>query len=197
MQLRRWSAFTTVFACALATAATAAVVLGVVSVGSASAAQCLTCRPAPPPPSGPGPLPRLAEYSINWSEFSGCFSLGSDETGCGVGGLPGNDDIQLSTQAGAACGVGPTQMQIVLQTPSNITWWKEIKAFDAWGNPISWVDTQDNVHGPVTMTIDTRTAIALVFSKAATFGVHTGIYNLRNLSAEAGERVVFTWDRDG
>ena len=61
---------------------------------------------------------------------------------------------------------------------------------------MSWIDTQDNAHGPVTMTIDTRTAIALVFSKAAALGFHTGIYDLRNLSAAAGKRVVFTWDRD-
>ena len=47
------------------------------------------------------------------------------------------------------------------------------------------------------MTIDTRTAIALVFSKAATLGIHTGIYDLRILSTEAGKRVMFNWDWDG
>lgn len=181
-------------AAALTGVAAAALVLGVLMVASASAAQCVTCRPAPPP-SGPPPLPRLAEYYINWSQFSGCYTSG-DETLCGVGGLPANDDIALSSQSGAAYGVGPTQIQIVLQTPPNITWWKEIKAFDAWGNQISWVDTYNGVHGPVTMTIDTRTAVALVFSKAATLGIHTGIYDLRDLSAEAGKRLVFTWDRD-
>ena len=197
MQMKRRSTFATVSAYALAAAVTAAVLLGAVSISSASAAQCVTCRPAPPP-SGPGPLPRLAEYYINWSEFSGCYSLGSDETGCGVGGLPANDDIQLSTQPGAPYGIGPTQMQIVLQTPSNITWWKEIKAFDAWGNAISWIDTQNSAHGPVTMTVDTRTAVALVFSKAVSFlQIHTGMYDLRNLSAEAGKRVIFNWDWDG
>lgn len=170
------------------------VALAVLAVSSASAAQCVTCQPVPPP-SGPPPLPRLAEYYISWSEFSGCYTSG-DQTLCGVGGLPGNDDIALSTESGAAYGVGPTQIQIVLKTPSSITWWKEIKAFDAWGNAISWVDTYDSVHGPVTMTIDTRSAVALVFSKAATLGIHTGMYDLRNLSAEAGKRLVFTWDRD-
>ena len=136
MQIRRWSMFATVTAYALGAAAVAAMVFGAAFVGPASGAQCVTCRPVPPP-SGPGPLPRLAEYYINWSEFSGCFSLGLDETGCGLGGLPGNDDIELSTQSGAPYGVGPSEIQVVLETPSNITWWKEIKAFDAWGNPIS------------------------------------------------------------
>ena len=196
MQIRRWSIFATVTAYALGAAAVAAIVFGAAFVGPASAAQCVTCRPVPPP-SGPGPLPRLAEYYINWSEFSGCFSLGLDETGCGLGGLTGNDDIELSTQSGAPYGVGPSQIQVVLETPSNITWWKEIKAFDAWGNPISWIDTQNDAHGPVTMTIDARTAIALVFSKAVSFlQIRTGFYDLRGLSAEAGKRVVLTWDRD-
>jgi hypothetical protein len=187
--------FATVIASALGALAAAVIVMGVLAVSSASAAQCLTCRPAPSP-SGPPPLPRLAEYYINWSDFSGCYTAAPDETLCGYGGLPGNDDITLTTESGAPYGVGPTQIQVVLETPPNITWWKEIKAFDAGGNPIGSVDTQNGVHGPVTMTIDTRTAVALVFSKAATLGIHTGIYDLRNLSAEDGKRLVFTWDRD-
>jgi hypothetical protein len=192
---RSYTTFATVAASALG-ALSVTIVLGALAVTSASAAQCITCRPAPPPPSGPPPLPRLAEHSITWSDFSGCYSVASDETLCGVGGLPSNDDIQLSTQPGAPYGVGPTQIQIVLQTPPAITWWKEIKAFDAWGNPIGWVDTQNGVHGPVTMTIDTRTAVALVFSKAVALVFPTGIYDLRNLSAQDGKRLVFTWDRD-
>jgi hypothetical protein len=166
-------------------------------VSSASAAQCITCRPVSQPPSGPPPLPRQGEYYINWSQFSGCQLVGGDESECGIGGLPSEDDIQLNSQPGAPYGVGPTQVQIVLQTPANVTWWKEIKAFDAWGNPISWVDTSGSTHGPVTMAIDARTAIALVFSKAACLGVHTGMYDLRNLSAKAGQRLVFNWDYDG
>jgi hypothetical protein len=85
---------------------------------------------------------------------------------------------------------------VTFRTAPQVTWYKEIRAVDVHGRTIAWVSTQDGNHGDATMTVPVASAAALVFTKAGFLGVHTGVYDLRNVSAKSGRSVRFEWTGD-
>ncbi|HEU4767171.1 MAG TPA: hypothetical protein VFS77_07340, partial [Pyrinomonadaceae bacterium] len=105
------------------------------------------------------------------------------------------------------------EVQIVLVSGQSVTWWKGITAFKnaplrrRTTPRVNWVRlnhlaTQDDDHGPKTMTLkvhDLRSGFMLSFEKAKAFGVHTPMYEFQvpNPSSYGGQRIIFTWERDG
>jgi len=79
---------------------------------------------------------------------------------------------------------------------SKVRWWKEIRGFDNRRRGLGEIATQDPQHGPLTMRLDTNVMVALVFSKAKAFGIHTGMYELFDFHGRAGKRLSFTWISD-
>ena len=114
---------------------------------------------------------------------------------------------------GITTGVQSNQVEIVLVSGSNVTWWKGITAFKNAplrrpGSPrenwvrLAHVDTQDDDHGPDKMVLnvdDLRDGLKLSFEKAKAFGAHTPMYffNVPNPQQLGGSRITFTWERDG
>jgi hypothetical protein len=105
------------------------------------------------------------------------------------------------------------EVEIVLVSGQNITWWKGITAFknaplrrpntprENWVR-LQHVATQDDEHGPTTMRLkvrDLRDGLMLSFEKAKAFGVHTPMYQFKvpNPSSLGGLRLIFSWERDG
>lgn len=123
--------------------------------------------------------------------------------------LSDRDVIRVTVQRNA---VASDTVQIVLKTGQNVTWWKGITAFKNAplrrpGSPRSnWVrlaniDTQDDDHvdeAPLRV-IDLRDGLLLSFEKAKAFGAHTPMYtfNVPNPRSLGGQRITFTWERDG
>jgi hypothetical protein len=81
-------------------------------------------------------------------------------------------------------GVGAHGIEISIQTAPEVTWYKEIKAFDSFDQALGWVSTQDTAHGPVSMLVQDITLITnLVFTKA-------------KACTNTGKKVAFTWKQD-
>jgi len=84
-------------------------------------------------------------------------------------------------------------VEISLSPSNNVSWWKEIKAFDATGSMIAWVvASRDGQNIGATMQLRTTQADALVFSKAGLFGVPK-MYDLRGLGSKGASRSSSTW----
>lgn len=79
-----------------------------------------------------------------------------------------------------------------------ITWWKELKFFDKNNNVLAEVSNTDNGFGPYTFSIlaGNLDGGVLLISKAKTFGIHTGMYEIRDLLSQAGTHITFTWVSD-
>jgi hypothetical protein len=96
----------------------------------------------------------------------------------------------------------PDRMSIVLKTTgtgySGVWWWKGLQLQDAGFNVLATVETQDNNHGPVPMTITLQPGDqrALVFWKAKEFGKHTKMHCVGDLTKLPGYTVTFTWLKD-
>jgi hypothetical protein len=138
----------------------------------------------------------LAMYRVGQGDFSGCVRYSNDQVLCSSGDLRDGDNISLDVQGGAPYGIQPWQTRVTFYTSSNITWWKEISAWNAAGYKFAAVSLMNSQHGPQAMTFETGSLGALVFSKAKTFGIHTGVYDLRDFRDFAGKNVIFTWTRD-
>jgi hypothetical protein len=93
-------------------------------------------------------------------------------------------------------------LELGLSTSAQITWWKSIRAYTREGNDIGQIAMQDQDHGPRWMRVRTAALSGgrLELEKAATFGVHTGMYRLLfdELPADIrdGARITFDWHRD-
>jgi len=123
-------------------------------------------------------MSQIAVHDITWNDFPGP--------------LPDGDTIDMSLTNG----LGSTQFQVILTTSPEVTWYKEIKAFDAEQNAVGWISTQDSWHGPTAMTLSTETTVSLVFTKAKGFGIHTGEYDVANIPFLAGKVASFNWTAD-
>ena len=110
--------------------------------------------------------------------------------------LPDNDHIWLDEIEGSSIGVGANEVEVVLTTAPNVTWWKEIMAFDKKATALAWIQTQDNAHGPVAMRLDVTLTDSIVFSKAKFLGIHTAMYQVLDLASRRGKRVIFNWRSD-
>jgi len=149
--------------------------------------------------------PMLAVNRLAWGDFSyriqlDCYTNSSDEVVCPVdeqdNTLPDGDHIWLKEENGLGFGISTSEVEIVLKSASNVTWWKEIKAFDLQGATLGWVQTQDGAHGPVSMRFDAQAVDSIVFGKAKAFGVHTGMYQVIDLWSKRGNRLTFEWRSD-
>lgn len=143
-----------------------------------------------------GAIVALAVHTITWDTFNQTAYVveqgGTLLQGVNDDPMPDGDIIWMYTNNGP----GGNEIEIVLETDQDITWYKEIKAFDVHNNALGWVSTQDHAHGPVSMLISLNNAHALVFTKAKAFGIHTGEYVVYDLSAKAGKQLVFSWQKD-
>jgi hypothetical protein len=179
---------------ALAAAATVSLAVAAAPASPASALPCTNCDG--PTDGGTTTLPKMAQYSVQWSSFEQmeCVTRG-DQRLCAFTPdslLPGNDNITLTDLGSTSAGY----IRVTLRTAANVTWYKEIKAFDSNGNAIGWISTQDGNHGDVTMTLSVSRVAALVFTKAGFLGVRYGVYDLRNVVAKSGRHVRFDWTAD-
>jgi hypothetical protein len=140
----------------------------------------------------------IAVHSVNWGTFDqdsnvhvsgdiGLVEVNSEP-------LPDGDHIWLVV--GDPPYVPTGMLRVVLLTDPAVTWYKEIKAFDASQQPGQWIATQDSNHGPVEMTLDLAHVKYLVFTKAKGIGIHTGMYALSDLGNAGGNLVTFTWQSD-
>jgi hypothetical protein len=110
-------------------------------------------------------------------------------------------------------GIAADQIEIVLKTDPNVTWWKSIILKQQITRPddsyvgqvtVNSISTQDDDHGPKAMRVRladaSRNRSQLVFAKAKVLGVHTDMYyfadRLGNFNGLNGKRVVFTWQKD-
>ena len=119
-------------------------------------------------------------YRINWSNFPE---------------LQDFDKFRVRITSGT-----PNHLNVTLSTPPNITWWKAIKLVDRnTGRVLNEVSTQDNMHGPVTLSIPgTEFGTAkLVLAKAKIFGIHTEMYEIYELIEKSGNNIDLTWRTDG
>jgi hypothetical protein len=91
-----------------------------------------------------------------------------------------------------------TMVEFTLILDPAITWWKELKFFDSNNNVFAEVSNSDNGFGPYTFSIlaGNLDGSVLLISKAKTFGVHTGMYEIRDLASQAGTHITFTWVSD-
>lgn len=89
-------------------------------------------------------------------------------------------------------------MEFVLETDSSVTWWKALELQSSSGTLIKKVETQDADHGPYSFSTpaDDLVGARLTLAKAKMFGIHTGMYELQNLSAFPGRSFQFLWQRD-
>ena len=108
------------------------------------------------------------------------------------------------------------EVEVVLQTASGVTWWKEIKLtkgtllgpdhYDVTERiTVKAASTQDSVHGPtrpIRFSIREMTDAhgGIVFSKAKFLGAHTEVYYLPAFyiigENVGGKRLTFTWQVD-
>lgn len=92
----------------------------------------------------------------------------------------------------------PANVDFILQTDPPVTWWKAIELRSRSGAMIGQRETQDSNHGPLTLSVPAASLVGarLTLAKAKLFGIHTGMYELQNLSALRGTSVKFLWQRD-
>jgi len=104
------------------------------------------------------------------------------------------------------------KVEIVLNSSSNVTWWKGITVFKGLTDVSNrqkevrfrHIDTQDDDHNDsVIMNVsDLGNFSYLTFEKAKALGAHTPMYRFDLKGREknfkyAGYRLTFTWERDG
>jgi len=141
----------------------------------------------------------LAVYTIQLTDLSQVLfeGEGGDQVEVGIQDprLPDGDHIWLTVEPSD---VGADGIEISLQTALDVTWYKEIKAFDSFDQALGWVSTKDAAHGPVSMVLSDVTLITnLVFTKAKAFGIHAGIYTIdQGLYDQRGNKLTFNWTQD-
>ena len=124
-------------------------------------------------------------------------------------------DVILLTQE-ARRDLLPDQVEIILKTADEITWWKEVKlTTGTYLGPdhyrvdervtVKAASTQDRFHGPTrrirfSLREIERAYGGIVFSKAKFLGAHTEVYFLSAYDLiqanMGGKRLTFTWQRD-
>jgi hypothetical protein len=129
-----------------------------------------------PPPSGKEPV--MSE-PIDLSDFRE---------------LSREDTVDLNQSAAA----DPANVEFVLETIPSVTWWKAIELRSRGGAMIEQRETQAGNHGPHEFSVPASSLVGarLTLAKAKLFGIHTGMYELQNLSALRGRRLHFLWQRD-
>ena len=105
-------------------------------------------------------------------------------------------------------GIAQDQIEIVLKSDPNVTWWKSIIVRDGArsGETVNSISTQDDDHGPKAMRMnfaDVKNTgwFYLAFAKGKFLGVHTQMYYIGGAGQEFfnglnGKRVIFTWQKD-
>lgn len=143
---------------------------------------------SPPPPAAPTIKPAACPVPI------GTFDLNPTTTA---------PDLVLSgDKVRVAFAKNPRdqfdQIRVVLQTESNITWWKSVELQNQNGRLLSAAETQDNIHGPVTAAVKVLEGDSprLILFKAGLFGVHTQMYCVGDLTLLPGYTTTFTWLKD-
>lgn len=91
-----------------------------------------------------------------------------------------------------------SSVQFVLESAPVVTWWKALELHAPDDHIIRSVETQDANHGPQSMSASATElrGARLVLAKAKIFGIHTGMYELRNLDTELGNNLHFVWETD-
>jgi hypothetical protein len=152
-------------------------------------------------------VPTLAVHTISWNSFSRiipggpCSSPSPDVRLCPSAEVVDNpladgDHVWLTEEDGAQYGVNPGEVEIVFKSAANVQWWKEVKAFNNQAQELGWLQTQDFAHGPASMRVAALSTNLLVFSKGKLLGVHTGMYQVSDLSSKKGKRLTFEWRSD-
>ncbi|MER7504929.1 hypothetical protein AB0L05_36775 [Nonomuraea pusilla] len=93
------------------------------------------------------------------------------------------------------------EVQFVLHSAPQVTWWKEISVTDQKGHVLRDQRdfTQDAKHDTRVLTLTRAEASACAyvwFSKAKTFGKHTPMYPVFVQASDLGNRIDLTWVKD-
>jgi hypothetical protein len=103
----------------------------------------------------------------------------------------GDQIVLATTQLNAA------YLSIMLTTPKNITWWKDIEIQDWTGAVRAAAWTSDSLHSAsLSIPNSELPGMSLHFKKAKFLGVHTEVYSIPNLIGTDGYEVAFTWRKD-
>jgi hypothetical protein len=125
---------------------------------------------------GPG---RLTGPDLNWDSFDG-------------GSLEDGDEIVLTTTQ-----LDVPFVQVVLKTPSNITWWKDIEIQDWTGAVRAAAWTSDQQHSQeMSIPNGELSGLSLHFKKAKFLGIHAEVYNVPSLVGIESYRLEFNWLKD-
>src|SRR5207247_422543 len=91
-----------------------------------------------------------------------------------------------------------SNVEIQLESDTSVTWWKAIEVYASNNTLLGRAETHDNDHGPHTFSLAANDLVGarLILAKAKTFGVHTGMYRLEDLSSFQGRSFQFLWQRD-
>ncbi|MGE5263627.1 MAG: phage tail protein [Acidobacteriota bacterium] len=104
------------------------------------------------------------------------------------------DTISLTLSAAG----NPAEVEFQLESAPAVTWWKALELRSSSGGMLNQGETHDNDHGPYAFSAPANDLVGarLTLAKAKAFGVHTGMYDLENLSAYQGRSLQFLWQRD-
>jgi hypothetical protein len=111
--------------------------------------------------------------------------------------LPDGDFIDLTIIPPNSSGLPGNLIEVVLQSGPEITWWKAINIHSSGSDTEIW-NQDDTKSASVQLNADQfRNARWIEFKKAKTLGIHTGMYDLKQLDhIQPGSRVIFNWVKD-
>jgi len=104
------------------------------------------------------------------------------------------DTVSLTLDAANS----PNEVEFRLDTASSVTWWKALELRSQSGALMNQVETQDANHGPRRFSVPAANLVGarLTLAKAKAWGIHTGMYEIINLSTQKGRSLQFLWQRD-
>ena len=142
--------------------------------------------------------------NLTWESFK-APGLSGDRAQCYR--LPDGDIISLRREPKK---VAADQIEFVLETSLNVTWWKGLKLAKVgcyvYDQPcmVHSTETADDKHTSQSIIVraqdpDVPHGYLLVFYKAKALGVHTEMYrlNVGDTRKLRGYRLTFVWEKDG
>jgi hypothetical protein len=93
----------------------------------------------------------------------------------------------------------PNSIRLGLQSSAAVTWYKEVRAEDAFGNILGSTSTEGSDHGPNIFTVNYVAVDHLFFLKAKFLGVHCAIYRMSRIELDKlqpQDETIFTWRQD-
>jgi hypothetical protein len=132
--------------------------------------------------------PARAVEKIDWPSFDDVLpDSGWPQNNC--------DIVHVDIQHGA---VDPGQIELALDVGTSVVWWKGV-GIGLDNGKYYEISTAQDRHDSISLdAYDVMTARYILLGKAKFLGLHTGMYELNDMSAlQGGDRVSFQWAQDG